>query len=61
MSIEPTTFRFVEEHLNHCATAVPNDSTLGYTINNGEKCLDLYLFRQNKYLPEPSLKLLEIF
>jgi len=21
--IEPTTFRFVAEHLNHCATAVP--------------------------------------
>ena len=22
--IEPTTFRFVAQHLNHCATAVPN-------------------------------------
>ena len=24
--IEPVTFRFVAQHLNHCATAVPNDS-----------------------------------
>jgi len=22
--IEPVTFRFVEQHLNHCATTVPN-------------------------------------
>jgi len=22
--IEPATFRFVAQHLNHCATAVPN-------------------------------------
>jgi len=22
--IEPTTFRFVAQHLNHCATAVPS-------------------------------------
>jgi len=24
--IEPATFRFVAQHLNHCATAVPKDS-----------------------------------
>jgi len=24
--IEPATFRFVAQHLNHCATAVPEDS-----------------------------------
>ena len=23
--IEPATFRFVEQHLNHCATAVPDE------------------------------------
>jgi len=23
--IEPATFRFVAQHLNHCATAVPNN------------------------------------
>ena len=25
--IEPATFRFVEQHLNHCATAVPGSSS----------------------------------
>jgi len=29
--IEPTTFRFVAQHLNHCATAVPDaNCTRGY-------------------------------
>ena len=26
--IEPATYRFVAEHLNHCATAVPNQTVL---------------------------------
>ena len=26
--IEPATFRFVAQHLNHCATAVPDQITL---------------------------------
>ena len=26
--IEPATFRFVAQHLNHCATAVPNTSII---------------------------------
>ena len=26
--IEPTTFRFVAQHLNHCANAVPNSEVL---------------------------------
>ena len=26
--IEPATFRFVAQHLNHCATAVPDDGTV---------------------------------
>jgi hypothetical protein len=31
--IQPVTFRYVAEYLNHCATAVPsvNNSTMGYT------------------------------
>jgi len=34
--IEPATFRFVAQHLNHCATA----SYVGVNINNiGEKIL----------------------
>jgi hypothetical protein len=34
--IEPATFRFVAQHLNHCATAVPNRhySTNGYLCCN---------------------------
>ena len=27
--IEPATFRFVAQHLNHCATAVPNNDNDG--------------------------------
>jgi len=30
--IEPATFRFVEEHLNHCATAVPYLKHVVYII-----------------------------
>jgi hypothetical protein len=30
-------------------------------MNNCEKDLDLYISRQNKYLPEPALKFVEIF
>ena len=34
--IEPATFRFVAQHLNHCATAVP----IGLTVNDKkEKCV----------------------
>ena len=32
--IEPTTFRFVAEHLNHCATAVPMDHRSMYYLNH---------------------------
>ena len=28
--IEPATFRFVAQHLKHCATAVPNDCTANW-------------------------------
>jgi len=30
--IEPATFRFVEQHLNHCATAVPFKSVLSILV-----------------------------
>ena len=30
--IEPATFRFVAQHLNHCATAVPSVNTLQENI-----------------------------
>jgi len=32
--IEPATFRFVAQLLNHCATAVPNITVQQFTINN---------------------------
>ena len=31
--IEPATFRFVAQHLNHCATAVPHRGGVGDKIN----------------------------
>jgi len=31
--IEPATFRFVAQHLNHCATAVPDRSCRGNENN----------------------------
>ena len=30
--IEPATFRFVAQHLNHCVTAVPNTMVLYYNL-----------------------------
>ena len=30
--IEPATFRFVAQHLNHCATAVPNEKAVYFRI-----------------------------
>jgi len=30
LGIEPTTFRFVEQHLNHCATAIPGEIIVVY-------------------------------
>jgi len=32
--IEPATFRFVAQHLNHCATAVPSRSSVSYNSDN---------------------------
>ena len=33
--IEPATFRFVAQHLNHCATAVPNSELVIFIHNSG--------------------------
>jgi len=30
--IEPATFRFVAQHLNHCATAVHNNNNKGKSV-----------------------------
>jgi len=37
--IEPATFRFIAQHLNHCATAVPPSSPLAYYIKIDLKAL----------------------
>jgi len=34
--IEPATFRFVAQHLNHCATAVPTNITTNIKIKSNE-------------------------
>ena len=35
--IEPATFRFVAQHLNHCTTAVPNGSNTCIYLQNSVK------------------------
>jgi len=65
--IEPATFRFVARHLNHCATAVPSQNKINYTISSppeqhstsgGETCSTeadntiLYRTYHNIYLTE---------
>ena len=35
--IEPATFRFVAQHLHHCATAVPQDNVLSIIIHRNFK------------------------
>ena len=47
--IEPATFRFVAQHLNHCATAVPQvpvDTTIHYSVTTQLKptaCFGLFI------------------
>ena len=35
--IEPATFQFVAQHLNHCATAVPHRKTIGHVFTKLEQ------------------------
>ena len=55
--IEPVTFRFVAQHLNHCATAVPNRNKYQeYSLwHKGSQCLRLTT------LPPSYTKCLEIW
>jgi len=43
--IEPAFFRFVAQHLNYCATAVPRNNT-GFTFF--EPCIVIYEYLCNK-------------
>jgi hypothetical protein len=36
--IEPATFRFVTQHLNHCVTAVPH---IRHNVDKHNKCVTL--------------------
>jgi len=40
--IEPTTFRFVAQHLNHCATAVPHPPGVSNTKNEHKRHIALF-------------------
>jgi len=46
--IEPATFRFVAQHLNHCATAVPH----GNNNNNNNK--QIFFFEKKRVRDEFS-------
>ena len=43
MSIKPATFRFVAQHLNHCATAVPQECVY-FAVDTGKRrtCHETY-------------------
>ena len=43
--IEPATFRFVAQHLNHCATAVPNLTAAALVLLNDDE-IDFILRRE---------------
>ena len=45
--IEPATFRFVAQHLNHCATAVPSkrvEDSIIETDKGNKMCIMLVIF-----------------
>ena len=44
--IEPATFRFVAQHLNHCATVVPNKHIYIYIY----RCVNLLYYKQRGLL-----------
>ena len=46
--IEPATFRFVAQHLNHCATAVPHTRRVAGIIVNTKQLTSCAIFNVNK-------------
>jgi hypothetical protein len=55
-AIEPATFRFVAQYLNHCATAVPDIfSTLHY-LQQDTEVLFIYTVHRDSVIPGPSLQ-----
>jgi len=63
--IEPATFRFVAQHLNHCATAVPSNSSSSHKVRI--KCLFFFCWDKTKLefskpivVKPPNVKLHEV-
>jgi hypothetical protein len=63
--IETATFRFVAEHLNHCATAVPHPNNIGmkerasHTVNISKRIGGLIMEQEwwrRKYIPVVELE-----
>jgi len=48
--IEPATFRFVAQHLNHCATAVPAFHLDGYDNLKSHKVFPLHDLSSSKLI-----------
>ena len=47
--IKPATFRFVAQHLNHCATAVPHFILILYFKHNGMSCAEIKFHNAFKF------------
>ena len=45
--IEPVTFQFVAQHLNHCATVVPRGCILLVILQNHLRCMDPWTSKYN--------------
>jgi len=58
--IEPATFRFVAQHLNHCAIAVQIISIAEVKINIAVNCVLIFKIKISKYfrMSQGSLSLL---
>ena len=50
IGIEPATFRFVEQHLNHCAAAVPITIKYEAKLREGFCVISLSLVNQNVFM-----------
>jgi len=58
--IEPATFRFVTQHLNHCATAVPNPSQKANIFSQIQKFPAFYGTQRFNACSHTSLPLVPI-
>jgi len=61
--IEPATFRFVAQHLNHCATAVPSKVIVDkqFHVQKRNALQQLFFFKYKTYLHQIWISLLALF